>query len=234
MEDNLVGEWRSIKPKAVSLKITKSPTADGDYYEWFSYTSDGQTYTSYWRIRNSDRGALLVLADASFWGGFQRRTGSGSMGESTDKIIELTADRFVVEWAYRGNPLDGVKDVYEFQKVTADVRAAEERARENAERERRTMLSQAPTLLVGSWRDENSLITYEADGTKVGKYDDGTTANGTWSIDGDILTSTVVERNGKRLQDAWQSQTQILELTQEQFVSKDVSGGKEWHAVRVK
>ena len=117
MENNLVGEWQSSKPKSVHLKITKNAMSDGDYYEWFSYTSDGQTHASYWRIRNSDRGTLLVLADASFWGGFQRRTGAGSMSESTDKIIELTSDRFVVEWAYRGNPLDGVKDVYEFQRV---------------------------------------------------------------------------------------------------------------------
>lgn len=118
MENNLVGEWQSSKPKSVHLKITKNPISDGDYYDGLSYTTDGgQTYTSYWRIRNGDRGTFLILADASFWGEFSRRTGNESVSESADKIVELTADRFVVEWAYRGNPLDAVKDVYEFHRV---------------------------------------------------------------------------------------------------------------------
>lgn len=114
---------------------------------------------------------------------------------------------------------------YFAEKQAAEMRAAQERTQ---------MLADAPKLLVGSWRDENSLLTYEADGTKIAKYDSGTTQKGTWSIDGDILTYVYVERDGKRLEDPKPYRMRILQLTQEKFVSKDIPEGKEWHAVRVK
>ncbi len=96
-----------------------------------------------------------------------------------------------------------------------------------------TTSSNAQKLAAGSWRDENSLTTYNADGTAISKFDSGVTAKGTWSINGDLLTTVWVEVNGKRLEKPKADRLQILELTREKFVSKGPDG-KEWHAVRVK
>ncbi len=91
----------------------------------------------------------------------------------------------------------------------------------------------AQKLLLGSWRFDNSVITYNADGTKIDTFDNGNSTKSIWSVDGDIITLGMVETNGKRLEATRQSQFQIIELTEEKFVSKGPDG-KEWHAVRVK
>lgn len=102
---------------------------------------------------------------------------------------------------------------------------------ERANEMRRTMLGNAQKLIVGTWRYENSLITYSADGTKVEKYNDGNSSRCKWSIDGDTLTDAMFEHNGRR--DSGQARYQILELSHETFTSRD-DEGKEWHAIRVK
>jgi hypothetical protein len=109
-------------------------------------------------------------------------------------------------------------------------RAAEERAIE----ERRKMLANAPKLLIGTWRDENSLLTYFADGTRTGKYDNGDTNKSQWQVDGDILTRTNIEFNG-RLDTPGVSHSKIIKITSSQLTVKELdNGGKEWRATRVK
>ncbi len=102
-----------------------------------------------------------------------------------------------------------------------------------ASSEARIKWTNAPKLLIGSWRFDNSVITYNADGTKIDTYDSGNSSKGVWSIDGDIITLGIAESNGKRLEANRQSQFQIIELTAENFVSKGTDG-KQWRAVRVK
>lgn len=87
----------------------------------------------------------------------------------------------------------------------------------------------APKLLVGSWRGESSVRTFNVDGTLTSTSNGG---KGTWSIDGDFLTTTWIESGGKRLTvpDTWR--LQIIELTNEKAVLKDPTG-KTWHSVRV-
>ena len=88
-------------------------------------------------------------------------------------------------------------------------------------------------MLVGTWRDENSEITYRADGTKTTRFDSGVTASGTWAVNGDNLTYVFVEVNGKRLATPQNQRYQILEITKDRYVAKG-SDGKIWNGVRVR
>ena len=89
-----------------------------------------------------------------------------------------------------------------------------------AEREAREKLfGQYPTLLVGVWRDENSVMTYNADGTRITKHDEKSRPEkGTWSVKEDVLQTENYRAT-------------IIELTESTFVFED-SGGR-WHAKRV-
>jgi hypothetical protein len=118
----------------------------------------------------------------------------------------------------------------EEKQYLADIQTAEMRVAQ----QKKQMLADAPKLLVGSWRDENSLVTYNADGTKSGIYDSGGTEKGTWSIEGDIMTDVRAESNGKSIEKPTIFRYQILEITGEKFVSKSLNGGEMWHAARVK
>lgn len=91
----------------------------------------------------------------------------------------------------------------------------------------------ASISIVGTWRDENSLITYRADGTKIARFDNGVTASGTWKLDGDNLTYIFVEVNGKRLTTPQNQHYQILEITKDRYVAKGTDG-RVWNGVRVR
>ena len=94
-----------------------------------------------------------------------------------------------------------------------------------------SMSSIKQKLAAGIWRDENSLTKYDIDGTAISKFDSGSTAKGTWSINEDFLITVWVEVNGKPLKTPQKNTLQILELTREKFVSRGPDG-KEWHAIR--
>jgi hypothetical protein len=110
-ENNLVGEWQSTKPESVHLTIAKDPSSPGravqnndGFYHGFSCTSctqDGGTYNLWWRIRDDDRGTIL---DIAFNDNFPNR------GYIPHRVIELTSDKFVVEWGDNDHRL-------EFQRV---------------------------------------------------------------------------------------------------------------------
>lgn len=229
MEDKLVGEWQSSGPRSTRLKIAKVGTNTEAFHNGYSSSDEQkQTFTYYWRISNDSEGPILLLQGQGYWDDFSRRTGNSWQSEIRYRIIDLTSDRLVLKSISILAQENG--KIETFQRVNlAEERAAQERANE----ERRKMLTAAPTLLVGSWRDENSLITYGAEGTMIGKYDAGSTTKGTWSIDGDTLTSVADELNGKRLEKPQPHRYQILDLTGEKLVSKG-GDGKIWHAVRVK
>jgi hypothetical protein len=88
-------------------------------------------------------------------------------------------------------------------------------------------------LIVGTWRDENSVITYRPDGTNSTKFDNGMTASGNWSVDGDNLTYIFVEVNGKPLATPQNQRYQILEISKDRYVAKGTDG-KVWNGVRVR
>ena len=83
---------------------------------------------------------------------------------------------------------------------------------------RRMMSERYSKLIVGVWRDENSVVTYNADGTKSTKFDSGEADRCNWSITGDILTFG--SRRGK-----------IIELTDTIWILE--VNGQRWRAARV-
>lgn len=54
------------------------------------------------------------------------------------------------------------------------------------------------SLLVGSWRDNNSEMTYRADHAFYAKWDEGSQLWGTWRLDGDLLQKTTLRRKSEK------------------------------------
>jgi hypothetical protein len=86
-------------------------------------------------------------------------------------------------------------------------------------------------LLIGTWRDENSLCTYSTDGLRAVRADDGTTLKGRWSVSNGRIVGEWSERNGSPSNIAFNEQ--IIELTSSSMTVKD-AGGSTWHSGRVK
>lgn len=116
----------------------------------------------------------------------------------------------------------------------AAARQAEEQrlATERANEARRRMLASASRLLVGTWRDENSLTTYAQDGSLSGTYQNDTMVRGSWAIEGDTVITRTLERAGKPVT-PFMHRYEIIELTAESFVLRSDSG-KIYNATRVK
>jgi hypothetical protein len=78
-------------------------------------------------------------------------------------------------------------------------------------------------VVIGTWRDEYSVMTYSSDGTFETKWDTGEARRGRWSVAKGILTT--VSGTTKKT-------SEIISLSHSQLVLKD-SGGV-WHATRIK
>lgn len=120
MEDKLVGEWQSKGPNPISLKIAKGATDNDGFHNGYSSTEDGETNTYDWRIEYRGERPVLCLRGKGYWDDFARRTGNSGGSEYPHRIIDLTADKFVVEW----NTIyfTGSTDIKEFQRVKASGR----------------------------------------------------------------------------------------------------------------
>jgi hypothetical protein len=90
IDGKLVGEWQSSAPESVHLKFTQDGTLEG-YYKSLSYASAGTDHQAYWAI--SANGTELYLSTGSGYG-----PGMVGLNARPHKIIELTSDKFVVEW----------------------------------------------------------------------------------------------------------------------------------------
>ena len=77
---------------------------------------------------------------------------------------------------------------------------------------------EAARLLIGTWRDENSVITYSGDGTCTTKWDNGTSKKRKWSLSRGVIDSGNVAR--------------ILSISPTALVTLD-SQCKTWHAKRI-
>lgn len=99
--------------------------------------------------------------------------------------------------------------------------------KQNAEmrevQQKKQMLSDAPKLIIGSWRFGNQLSTYESDGTNRMLYDNGAKSTNKWIINGDVLTLVTTEINGKPLTDPKEVQYRIVSITSSQFIVTDSS-----------
>jgi len=166
--------------------------------------------------------------------------------DDVKEILEPGYSGFIYLGRITGDNLGRLPDAFEVKLVIieSDMSHREivlQNPRRSAEEERefarrKTMLAQAPQLLVGTWRDENSSTTYDADQTFVSRSDeDGMTRKGTWKIEGDLLITLNKEKDGEPLTPPKRYEDQILELTHDKFtVSEHTTRlGPVWHAVRV-
>jgi hypothetical protein len=102
----------------------------------------------------------------------------------------------------------------------------------------------AKQLLVGTWRYEGGVRTYQADGTWNAKIDSAIwkgVMSGTWSMDGDILTDLCTEqiRDGSqkvvKLKQPQIYQRKVLKISDSIFFMKDLGrANAEWHGTKVK
>jgi hypothetical protein len=106
-------------------------------------------------------------------------------------------------------------------------RSAEEakKAQEQREQMRIQSFQQASQILVGKWRDENSMVSYKKDGVYFLKGDNGVQRSGRWSIDGDLLSNKMDDEN----HDSYI----ILEISPYQYRLKSIKTGSVWNAKRI-
>lgn len=161
-----------------------------------------------WR---SNFGQFTLNADGTMAGGEQIASGSWSVDQGAFtsgsgreyRILELDQSRFLMT--------DGVGGDW---RGTRDSAEAREALRAESEMNAR--------LIVGTWKDENSTVTYNADGTSIALFDNGSTRNGKWSVEGNILTDA---GNAAR----------IVEIGDSKYVTEDLDGNRQrWHATRTK
>jgi hypothetical protein len=172
-------------------------------------------------------------------------------GKSTSKLY-AGAWRTLLE--FEGQPIEALgqpesafatkKVVIRGTKAEKDYLAEQEKfqraleaAAQRAIEERQKMLAEAPKLLIGTWRDETNqyTFTFNEDGTETQITDSGHTTRNKWSVDGDIITQTVIERDGQPSQETRIYRSKILEITKGTFVDKEIGDRqKEWHATKIK
>lgn len=108
-----------------------------------------------------------------------------------------------------------------------EQRLAEQRTAQ--EQERRDL--DTSRMLIGAWRDENSVRTYLADGLSLTRWDNGTTRKARWSVSNGVVSLVFFELNGKPASET-AHRVEIVSITPESLTTKD-SGGT-WHSTRVK
>lgn len=105
---------------------------------------------------------------------------------------------------------------------------------EQKQAEQRQNIANAQKTLIGTWRDENSLITYKPDGTRTIKADNGNVIFSRWHVDGDLIIRKdewIRFPNGK--QDALDRsfRIRILYIDKDRYTIKDDGGT--WNAKRI-
>jgi hypothetical protein len=92
-------------------------------------------------------------------------------------------------------------------------------------------------LIVGTWRDKNSVATYRVDGTRHTKYDNGDESFGSWYIEGDILTDVInkyKEKNGRIKIFNKIYRARLLYIDENRCTLKYDYDGSIWNATKIK
>lgn len=196
-----------------------------------------------------DRAGKMVVSPQfetadSFQGGLARVTALGKEAYIT------TSGAFVVD-PFPGTTLLAEKAriaseaaqaaarAQEAERIAAAANQAEQsRIRDAIERqsaELRQSIANARSILVGSWKDENSRSTLEADGTLNTLWDNGTERSGEWRVLGDVLVYSYNRSrlpNGSWVNNASNSTAKIVYIDGELFRTVEGSGSI-WNNRRV-
>lgn len=177
-------------------------------------------------------------------------------GKQTEIFGKITSKLYQGAWKHNididgtpirnlGIPLNQISDGRvivrgsdEEKKYYAEIERKEKERRAEIKRkeaELRRNIANAEKILVGTWRDENSLVIYKNDGTLIRKRDRGSEKTKNWHIDSDIIvteTKMAKSKNGKWKQASGTYRQKILYIDENRYITKD-SGGT-WHSKRVK
>ena len=97
----------------------------------------------------------------------------------------------------------------------------------------KTPIANAANLLVGAWRDEDGVTTFNADGTENSEFDSGCTEHGRWSLAGYVLTVVITERDSKSIESI-SLQYVVHDISDSTFYLKQLGNDEsEWRASRV-
>ena len=100
-----------------------------------------------------------------------------------------------------------------------------------------TTLPSYKKMIVGTCRDNNSVATYKADGTRHTKYDNGDESFGTWHVKGDILTDVInkyMKKNGRSMIFYKPYTMRFLYIDEKRYTLKQESDGSIWNATNMK
>jgi len=92
-------------------------------------------------------------------------------------------------------------------------------------------------MIVGTWRDNNSVATYKADGTRNTKYDNGDESFGAWHIEGDILTDVInkyIKKNGRIMIFNKTYRMRFLHIDNNRYTVRQEGDGSIWNATKMK
>jgi hypothetical protein len=107
---------------------------------------------------------------------------------------------------------------------------------ERQESELRKNIANAKSILPGTWRDENSLVTYSPDGTAHAKFDSGREEINSWRIEGDILIDKKIKykkkKNNEWKHDNVKFNYKLIYIDQNKFTIQH--GRKLYHSKRIK
>jgi len=106
--------------------------------------------------------------------------------------------------------------VFDFGKQWSVLQAPTDEDRtegEQADQNRRKMFDDAPELIIGTWRDEDSVTTYYSDGTLKQISNNGSVYKADWVIESDVLTANVTESNGKAIAEAQPFISKIVSIS---------------------
>lgn len=84
---------------------------------------------------------------------------------------------------------------------------------------------QNAALLLGTWRDENSVFTYTAEGRWESTWDSGDSASGVWTLHGDTLTWHSREAEVAYI---------LMSVAEDRHVFRSLDDGTIWTAMRVR
>jgi hypothetical protein len=92
-------------------------------------------------------------------------------------------------------------------------------------------------MIVGTWRDNNSIAVYNEDGTRHTVYDDGDESFGTWRIEGDILTDVITKykkKSGRIMTFTRIYRMKFLYIDENRYSLRQEADGSIWNATRIK
>jgi hypothetical protein len=219
-----------IEAKGVSFHISSGPLSEADKLNQLEWSGEVNVTAAASRRKPLQPGAAWKDWET----GLELYSGDGA----TTYVLEKKAGQWRIVRpgceVERPAPEDlimpGSKEEKEYLLQQAEKKRLVDQSAAEAKQK---IAEEAPRLIIGTWRDENSLITYRSDGTASSQ--EGRAIFGLkWSIDGDTLKLVTVEQNGKPFTRDVSHQYQILHIDTDSHTLKDLQSGQKWVAHRVK